>query len=111
MEELNRLSRTTEWTSLLALFRALEATATEALIGFSDANNAYERRGFILGMRRGLEAVEEIYATTHGVNNGSLNRTPERRAGIADALARIGGSISEPDPINPADRPADGPSY
>lgn len=100
LSNLRVLARYSEWTSLLKLFRALDRTATESLIGFSTAEEAYERRGFIKGMRKGVEAVENIYAITHGVTpDGNLS---EPRAAGANSSADTGNAIIDA-PSNPGD--------
>src|SRR5262245_25271017 len=110
---LQRLANLPEWTSLLKLFRGLERGATEHLIGFQSAEEAFERRGYIKGMRAGLEAVESIYASTHGVNDvpSEHGSAPERRRSIADSAGIRSFFSADADAINPADASPSGPSY
>src|SRR5678809_1532276 len=102
--DLTELVKLRQWSTLLLVFRRLDRLATEQLIGFSDQFNAYERRGFVKGVRLGLDTVQGIYSQTHSgkeTSDGNPDQITERSTtstatlfgGIRDAAE------SEPEPL------------
>src|SRR5690606_28356386 len=65
LADLHSLAKSREWTSLLKLSRLLQETATSSLIGFSSPTDAYERRGFVRGVKHVTDIVAQIYENTH----------------------------------------------
>src|SRR5215203_824686 len=114
--DLAELSQMRQWTALLKLFRSLEVTATEQLIGFQDQFDAYERRGYIKGLRLGVEVVTQLYAETR--NHGGEERRSDSGTGSEPARSAEPGRISESNfagsitvPTNPADEQPAGWQY
>ena len=104
--DLADLCKMRQYSALLHLFRRLDSLATEQLVGFSDNNDAFERRGMVRGIRLGLEAVNSIYSQTHQgkeddstTNSGNSDKIRE-----GTHTTRVDGGIrnaaeSEPEPL------------
>ncbi len=108
VQDLLELVKRREWTSLLHLFRLLEATARVELEGFSNLDEAFERRGKLLGIRLGLEIISNLSerSGTHGSTSQAGTVRPTW-VSPGNANSQVGITV----PLNPADEPASGPSY
>ena len=108
IQDLAKLARAREWTSLLKLFRSLETELYRQLETFDSLQQAYEHRGMLKGARMGVEIVLNLYHQRGEVSDGSSSET---RPGIAEAPRYPGTLGSDSGEPNPADEPASGPVY
>lgn len=103
-QDLQVLVRYREWTSLLKLFRRLEAQSQLEFEGFKKPEEAFEARGKLNGTRLALQIVTHLYG---GQTNGSASETRSGPAGRNADTIVSGYTV----PTNPADEPASDASY
>src|SRR5690349_9320788 len=92
--DLKEMVKLRQWSSLLFLFRQLDKLATEQLVGFTDQFDAYERRGYVKGLRLGLETVNSIYSQTHSGENEDGNRNTQREGPTTTSTAVVTGGLA-----------------
>jgi hypothetical protein len=119
LDNLQKIAESPEWTSLTKLFREMDRVATEQLIASNSGENFFERRGYVLGIRKGKSIADEIYSNTHGairhetpITSGSRNGSGN---GIRESESRSEfRSVSELGivvPTNPADQSTNEQQY
>ena len=79
-----------EWTFLVRLLASVEAAALRQAVEFSDAQEAFERKGYAKGITTCRDLIQQLYAAkTTGVTDGSTTSTPARpKQDEFDAAAR-----------------------
>ncbi len=61
ISDLKMLARQREWASMLTLFRNLLELEYQTLASFSSANEAFELRGRVQGVRDSLDVIRQLY--------------------------------------------------
>lgn len=108
LQDLEALVKHREWINLLLLFRLLEQVVEREFREFKTAEEAFERRGKLIGITLALEVITNL---TSGGQRGITSETGIGTSRTVWNPNPDGSGVGIAAPENPADTEPRSPSY